>query len=33
MQKEIQLKMSDIRVNLIPVVSADAVSWGSEVDN
>ena len=33
MQKEIQLKMSDLRVNLIPVVSADAVSWGSEVDS
>ena len=33
MQKEIQFKMSDLRVNLIPVVSADAVSWGSEVDN
>ena len=33
MQKEIQFKMSDIRMNLIPVVSADAVSRGSEVDN
>ena len=33
MQKEIQFKMSDIRMNLIPVVSADAVSWGSEADN
>ena len=31
MQKEIQFKMNEIRVNLIPV--ADAVSWGSEVDN
>ena len=33
MQKEIQVKMNEIRMNLIPVVSADAVSWGSEVDN
>ena len=33
MQKEIQSKVNTIRMNLIPVVSADAVSWGSEVDN
>ena len=33
MQKEIQLKVNTIRMNLIPVVSADAVSWGCEVDN
>ena len=33
MQKEIQFRMNKIRMNLIPVVSADAVSWGSEVDS
>ena len=33
MQKEIQLKMNAVRMNLIPVISADAVSWGCEVDN
>ena len=33
MQKEIQSKMNAVRTNLVPVVSADAVSWGSEVDN
>ena len=33
MQKEIQFRMGDLRANLIPVVSADAVSWGSEVDS
>ena len=33
MTKEIQHKMGDLRANLIPVVSADAVSWGSEVDS
>ena len=33
MTKEIQYKMGDLRANLIPVVSADAVSWGSEVDS
>ena len=33
MQKEIQSKMNEVRMNLVPVVSADAVSWGSEVDS
>ena len=33
MTKEIQYRMGDLRANLIPVVSADAVSWGSEVDS
>ena len=33
MTKEIQHKLGDLRANLIPVVSADAVSWGSEVDS
>ena len=33
MTKKIQHKMGDLRANLIPVVSADAVSWGSEVDS
>ena len=33
MQKEIQSKMNEARMNLISVVSADAVSWGGEVDS
>ena len=33
MQKEIESKMNEARMNLIPVVSADAVSWGGEVDS
>ena len=33
MTKEIQYRMGDLRANLIPVLSADAVSWGSEVDS
>ena len=33
MTKGIQYRMGDLRTNLIPVVSADAVSWGSEVDS
>ena len=33
MQKEIQFRMNEVRMNLIPVVSADAVLRGSEVDS
>ena len=33
MQKEIQSKVNEIRMNMIPVISADAVSWGCEVDS
>ena len=33
MKQEIQSRMNEVRMNLIPVVSADAVSWGSEVDS
>ena len=33
MTKEIQYSMGQLRANLIPVVSADAMSWGSEVDS
>ena len=32
MQREIQMKVNMIRMNKIPVVSADAVSWRCEVD-
>ena len=32
MQREIQMKVNMIHMNMIPVVSADAVSWGCEVD-